>query len=117
MDELQKATLQVVFEHFRFNAFYSSSTPYWTFAKHLSTLDPSDISRHTRTGLLIESGFSFSHVSVSVFFKSDHPNRRRQCCTGRCATRECGREAADESAERNAFLSTDERAGLFPLSE
>ena len=62
MDELQRATLQVVFEHFRFNGFYSSSAPSWTFAKHLSTLDPADINRHTRTGLLIESGFSFTHV-------------------------------------------------------
>ncbi|CBK25369.2 uncharacterized protein [Blastocystis hominis] len=62
MDELQKATLQVVFEHFRFNGFYSSSAPSWTFAKHLSTLDPTDINRHTRTGLVIESGFSFTHI-------------------------------------------------------
>ena len=62
MDECMKSTLQVVFEHFRFNGFYSSTAPSWTFTKHLSTLQETNISNHIATGLLVESGFSFTHV-------------------------------------------------------
>ena len=48
---------------------------------------------------------------------ADHPNRRWQCGAGCRAARECGWQAADESIERNAFVSADERAGLLPSGE
>lgn len=62
MDELMRGTLQVVFEHFRFNGFYASPTPIWTLFQELGALPQDDISRTTRSGIVIDSGFSFTHV-------------------------------------------------------
>ena len=62
MDELMKGTLEVVFEHFRFGGFCSSPAPLWSFAMECGTLPESDVSRQTASGLVIESGFSFTHV-------------------------------------------------------
>lgn len=66
MDECMKTTLQVVFEHFRFKGFYCSPAPSWAFTKHLSTLPDTHICKHSGTGLLVESGFSFTHVPYSI---------------------------------------------------
>lgn len=62
-----KATLQVVFEHFRFNGFYAAPAPSWVFTKHLSTLPDADITKHAKTGLVVESGFSFTHVLFPTY--------------------------------------------------
>ncbi|KAK8822855.1 hypothetical protein WA556_001746, partial [Blastocystis sp. ATCC 50177/Nand II] len=62
MDELMKGTLEVVFEHFRFGGFCSSPAPLWSFAMECGTLPESDVSRQTASGLVIESGFSFTHI-------------------------------------------------------
>lgn len=62
MDEIMNATLQVVFEHFHFQSFLSTPSPCWAFSHHCNSLPESDISKHTRTGVVIESGFSFTHI-------------------------------------------------------
>ena len=64
MDECMKSTLQVVFEYFRFNGFYSSPAPTWAFSQHLSCLPDNHIAKHTQSGLLVESGFSFTHAII-----------------------------------------------------
>lgn len=70
MDDLMSASLQVIFEHFHFNSFLSSPSPLWSFTHHLNSLPDSDLSKQTKTGLVIESGFSFTHVSSSCMIKS-----------------------------------------------
>ena len=67
MDDCLKATMQVVFEYFRFNGLYSSPAVSWAFSKHLSTFPDDDVRKHSQTGLLVESGYSFTHVNIIYF--------------------------------------------------
>lgn len=62
MDALMKASMELVFEHFQFNSFLSTPSPLWAFHNHLQHLPDTHLSKHTRTGLVVESGFSFTHV-------------------------------------------------------
>ena len=63
MDSLMSLSLQMIFEHFRFNSFLSSPAPLWSFTHHLNSLPDTDLSKQTKTGLVIESGYSFTHVA------------------------------------------------------
>ena len=56
------ATLQVVFEHFHFQSFLATPSPCWAFYYHCNSMAESNISKHTQTGVVIESGFSFTHI-------------------------------------------------------
>ena len=62
MDALMKASVEVVFEHFQFNSFLSAPAPLWAFHNHHQHLPDTHLSKQTRTGLIVESGFSFTHV-------------------------------------------------------
>ena len=69
MDNLMSVSLQVIFEYFRFDSFLSSPAPLWSFTHHLNSLPDTDLSKQTKTGLVIESGFSFTHVDSFCVIK------------------------------------------------